>query len=673
MILVLVGIVIYANSFSNSFVWDDELLITGNNSIRSFRNLPRFFTSELAPEIGGNFYRPLQSLSYAIDYLLWGLKPFGYHLTNVLIHISNAILIYLIFYLLVGHRRLALLTALFFLVHPVQTEAVTYISGRADIQAGFFMLLSLLFSLAGRKCLFTYRPNKTGKYKPEDIDKRVAEGFSLRRTKRTLKSAATNCIVVISFVLALLTKEAAVVLPFLVILCGVYFPGRNKYMIGTRLAPSPRCDAPRRSEVKRSFVGIRRMYYALLFSLAAAYLLIRVVLSITGGEAISSNPYPFYDRFLTSFKVILLYLKTLLVPVPLHMERVVPIETSLFSPAVFFPLLFFAGVMIGTARAFRKSPSLFFGIAWFFVALFPYLNWFPLNAEMAEHWLYLPSIGFFFLFAFFLHSDSGIDGSRTLQGARRLKSAATNSLKSGSEASATSTNKLFRMASWAMIIITLIGLSALTIDRNRDWRNNETIYLSTVRHSSGSPRAHYNLGNLYLNRGEFEKAGEELRIALAIKPWDFMSRKSRGKALLGMGRLGEAIKELEAAVSLRPSSAEAHGELGVAYGLAGFNGKAVRELTRAIELTPGSARTRSNLASVYTNRGEFEKALVECRRALELDPDFLEASFNLGVIYYHLKRFDKADAQFKRVLELKPDFQRAVIWREKIRAERFER
>lgn len=639
-LIVAFGVIIYANALTNSFVWDDELLITGNSSIRSLRNLPRIFTTELAPKIGGNFYRPLQTFSYAFDYFFWGMDPFGYHLTNVILHIGNAIIVYFILFMVTGRRNLSLLAALLFIVHPVQTEAVTYISGRADILAAFFMFASLLLFLLSTRCNY--------------------------------KSVGLYIASAIFYIFALLSKEATVIFPVLVILVGL--SSRKKLNIA--LPGKPRFFVPLRM-TKNEVI-----YYGIILIITVVYLSVRIVLALAPGEPLSSNPYPFSVRFLTSFKVVVLYLKLLILPVPLHMERVIPIETSLFTSTVFFPLLFLAGIAVGTIKAYRRKPILFFGIAWFFITLFPYLNWFPLNAEMSEHWLYLPSVGFFLLFALGVEALILSNGKKPLWEGflspimifkKRCKIAVENRSHSQTEGEAPGLKRkkagFSRSVLSLLLFAILICFSVFTIDRNRDWKDNKTIYQATARSSPGSPRAHYNLGNLYLNKGEFQKAIEAFRRSIRIKPWDFKSHKSLGKALLGVGKIPEAIKEFETAVSLQPSSAEVRNELGVAYGMADLNRSAVRELKFAISLDPNSAQAHNNLASVYANLGQFRKALPECERALKLDPGLVEANFNLGVIYYHLEQTDRAKAQFEKVLKIKPDFNRAVIWRERIQNE----
>ena len=136
-ILVVIGTVIYANSFGNGFVWDDFPLLVHNSRIRNLGNIPAMFL-----DLKGGGYRPLREASYALDYFFWGLNPWGYHLGNLLLHLLNAVLVYLIINRLFGRWKLALLVAIFFVSHPIATESVTWISGRRDVLTAFFFFLS---------------------------------------------------------------------------------------------------------------------------------------------------------------------------------------------------------------------------------------------------------------------------------------------------------------------------------------------------------------------------------------------------------------------------------------------------------------------------------------------------------------------------------------------------
>ncbi len=150
LILCVLCFVIYSNSLTNGFVYDDEVLIVNNPAIKYPKLLPLIFKKCLYdyPGIGKDItfdkmYRPLQVLSYALDYRIWKLNPLGFHLANVLLHLFNTILIYYLL-LIISNNTVSKIVSILFLVHPVHTSVVAYISGRADLLTAFFMLLSLI-------------------------------------------------------------------------------------------------------------------------------------------------------------------------------------------------------------------------------------------------------------------------------------------------------------------------------------------------------------------------------------------------------------------------------------------------------------------------------------------------------------------------------------------------
>jgi len=183
-LIIFVGVLAYTNSLQGQFLWDDESLVQYNPYIKDWSHLPKIFTSRLgsAAKESGAFYRPVQTFTYLIDYSFWRLNVFGYHLVNMVWHILVAMSIFGLIQILFQNRKLSLLTALLFVVHPIHTEAVSYISGRADSLVAFFMILSYIFYLK--------HDQKHG--------------------------AILLVLMVMSYVLALLSKEISLVLPLLI-------------------------------------------------------------------------------------------------------------------------------------------------------------------------------------------------------------------------------------------------------------------------------------------------------------------------------------------------------------------------------------------------------------------------------------------------------------------------
>ncbi len=146
-IIAVVSFVTYSNTLTGEFIWDDRELILDNYYVKNWENLPTifssdfFFTSSKEGKIG--YYRPLITLTYMINYSLFKINPLGYHLTNIIFHLLNGVLVYLLAVHLLKSMRVPLLAALLFAIHPVHTESVSWIAGRTDVIACFFFLISL--------------------------------------------------------------------------------------------------------------------------------------------------------------------------------------------------------------------------------------------------------------------------------------------------------------------------------------------------------------------------------------------------------------------------------------------------------------------------------------------------------------------------------------------------
>ncbi|MFH1772558.1 MAG: hypothetical protein ABH872_07045 [Candidatus Omnitrophota bacterium] len=145
-LLVALGFIAYGNSLNGEFIWDDDILIEDNILIRDISHIPDIFTKiNISASTGKtfHFYRPLQILTYMFDYHIWKFNPLGYHLTNISLHILTALSLYLFVLILLKDKAVSLTASILFLIHPVHTEAVAYIAGRADPLSALFLSLCL--------------------------------------------------------------------------------------------------------------------------------------------------------------------------------------------------------------------------------------------------------------------------------------------------------------------------------------------------------------------------------------------------------------------------------------------------------------------------------------------------------------------------------------------------
>lgn len=345
-IIIIFAVASYMNAFPNKFLYDDEHFIQRNPYIKDFSHLKGIFTKNVGAGAyrSDNFYRPIQLVAYAIIYHIFGLNVFGFHLLNLLLHLSNAFLIYFFTLVLFKRREMSFISSLLFIAHPIHTEAVTYMNGTADTLAMFFGILTLLFYLKMNKCIARY------------------------------------FLSLICFAFALMSKETIVILPFLIILTDLY---KGKIS-------------------KAKWAG-----YIPYFALASLYVFLRfTVFNFTGSLNLfkESNIYTgnLHYRIFTFLASLAEYYKLLLLPIGLKYDRNMVVYISLFTPKVLFSFILLILLFYFSYRSFRDNKVIFLSFMWFFISLGPVSGIIPINGFIMEHWLYFPSVGFFIALSYFM-------------------------------------------------------------------------------------------------------------------------------------------------------------------------------------------------------------------------------------------------------------------------------
>ncbi|MDP3980928.1 MAG: tetratricopeptide repeat protein, partial [Chlamydiota bacterium] len=548
-----VTFLLYANSFKNQFVWDDEILVVKNNYIKSWDHTPDYFIKNTfkGGDRDSNFWRPTQLYSYLIDFKLWGLQPFGFHLSNTIFHALAGFLIYLYLFVLFRRQVLALIVSLIWIIHPLQTEAVTYIAGRADSIAAIFIFLSLYLYL------------------------------------RYTQSEEKNDIILylgsfIAFLMAIMSKEMAIMIPFIMILSDVF----NTH--------------EKRSWSNRIIGYIPFIVVFLIYWWARKTVLDFATIPILQEQA--ANHIPTVMRLLTFLLTLSRYLILLFFPFMLHMERGTPyaynfaLSFSLWPYALLFLIVsilsvyaiyllrkqndraqhiihsaliysrylllglllinirleifvkpfisqwtyFFAFVaalilFLNVIFLYRDDKISAFGLLFFFVTIFPFSDIVPLNANMAEHWLYLPCIGIIL----------------------PVSQWAYNKLKLTSRLDfVESISKIF----FSFLIIPILLFSVRTVLRNIDWKDDFTIWRETAAFSDSS-HIHGNLGVAYGRRNDFNHAKEEFMRALQLQFNYPEAHNNLGVILLMEGKTDEAIREFKFAIQLNPNYSNAYKKL----------------------------------------------------------------------------------------------------------------
>lgn len=505
--LLLVSVSLYLNTLGHDFVFDDVTLILQNPSVRNL---------DWVSIVYWDGYRPVRTLSYALNYLVGGEDPFGYHLVNILLHGLNVLLAYLFFLRLTQSTVVSGAAGLIFAVHPIQSAAVAYISGRKDLLATFFLLLGFNLYLRSRK-------------------------------QNYLKLT----VAFVCFLMAVLSKEVAIVFPVMLLLVDAY-----------REWAEDSTGKPSLVRAVVSAVKWKPWLYG-VFTLLATLALVGAIFVNRASRMEGFWGGSLSTHLGTSFKLFVHYLRLILYPHPLiadYTGGVFPVSEGLLEVETLVSVLVVVGYLIISFWAFRRYACLSLGMLWVPVALAPVLQLIPFHEIAADHFLYLPLVG------------------ASLVGGFTVAFLSTRMRKG-----------------WllAMLGILVVACSVRVIDRNRDWKNRETLWEATFRSAPDSYRANVNLGLTYYREGRYE---EGLRLTLRAAELD--PKQPIPLSNLGGFYLTQGI------------SARQEGKLDEASAL---QEEAINYFSSAIEIDPENPFTLSNLANCYKELGLIleEKGLPE--------------------------------------------------------------
>ena len=564
-ILIVIGFFVYAFNLNNQLFWDDDEWIRGNVFVHNFSYLKEIFTQNVEAGFGlnSNYYRPILLLSFVFNYVFGAENPFGYHLLSNGIHIVNGVLIFVLLAKFLSQRA-SFIAALLFLIHPAQTEAVTYISGRGDPMSVFFMLLALAFYLKSRSDL------NLPKGGPWDL----VEIFKTRNIFLGLSF--------ISMILAILSRETAILFPLLLMTFYISFLPREKFI----------------EALKKSFIiSIPFWIVSIIY-----FFLRLTVFNFQNTLNFFKQSTPYSEnlsfRLFTFGSALIEYFRILFVPTGLHMERSLLVNTSFFQwPVWFGAILVFIVlyVVFINLRTFKllNSRVLFFSWAWFFVALAPVSGIIPINAIIYEHWLYLPIIGFATLAGFYI--DKFLDFLK------------------------------IKKTGYLLLVVSLViyfsFFAVQSIKRNILWGNPIEFYEDILRYNSSSVRILTNLGNLYSKRGDLAKA-EKLFIQAVESPHENIFAEPHynlANLYRDRGKIDEAIGEYKKAIETDPSFPFAYQNLATVY----VNNKqdlveGAKVLEQLKLIQPGNPRVYYNLGLIYLAMNNRESAIENLETGLEI-------------------------------------------------------
>ncbi|MGC9054066.1 MAG: tetratricopeptide repeat protein [Candidatus Hydrogenedens sp.] len=500
-LLICITFLAYANTLNNDWVWDDASSVLMHKHVQNPEKIFQLFLED-QHAFGrgkGNFYRPLVSVSFMVDYLLSYkheqenssipvISPLIFHITNSLWHACVVILVFLLLSKLKAPFFVSFWTSVVYAVHPIPTEAVTYISGRADMMSAVFLLGGVL------SCI---------QYLQEE-----------KRLRKNLYLIACP----LFFALGLLSKESSNIFPLLIL-----------FII------------PLTSRIQNSqpATGYQiKKWFPLLLSIIVSTIYILLRMSILNfSEKSVSIIKTWSDKVVEIGQSFAFYIRILFFPFGLHMEQTLE-NTPYWTALPGYSFLIIIGI-IGYWAWKNNLYQILTGILWFLITWFPISGFFTLNAPQAEHWMYTPMIGFwwcvFELIHYFIKSLS-FQNSHT---------------------------KYMLPVMNILLIILTLSYFYLTYLRNQDWKDNETIFRSTLHYNPNTTRVRYNLAVTYeeimKNYPGAKREYQELiktydrikkKTGISEKQISFMNEEeietwlSSGKTLFYMGKFNESIEHL---------------------------------------------------------------------------------------------------------------------------------
>ncbi len=615
--LLIIGILsfaVYSNTLFMDFaLFDDVSQITENDKIKSLSNIISFFTTEVWSGIRGatsSYYRPLFTLSLAVDYFFWGEQPLGYHLTNMLLHFFAVLALYFLGLKLLKHSSAALFAAALFTVHPVHAEAVAWISGRNEMLSAIFMFSSLYFYI-------TYRQTK--------------------KTTNILFSLAL-------FFLALLSKEMAITLP-LIILAYEF------------------CFETGRVRTKLLFPAI----YALS---VIPYIAIRM--SVVKDIGLSYTQ-PLLWRVSTSPSLIIENLKHLIFPFNLKVLYDIPIIKTFFTAEVLIPALILLIIFFGIIMLLKSDRRAGFPFLFLFISMLP-ISGLPAiiqqPAPVADRYSYIPSAGFLIAagYGFFVLSSLW-DKNKLPQFYKKYHLLTVLALTIVSIFALLNFQRNFIWKDKLTLMQTMVKDApnsafahyslGIGYDSLGNLENAAEQFEKAIQLQPDYFEAHNNLGIVYDQLGRTENALREYHIVLKLSPDNFRVRNNLGILYEKKGDHDSALREYQTAIRIDPANVHAFTNLGLLYRKLNRLADSEKAFKSAITLKKDDPVLYNNLGTVYFAQQSFDAAKNEFERAVALKPDYAEAHNNLGIAYRRLNRLEDALMEFQSAILLNPRYAEA--------------
>jgi len=599
--LVVATSAVYGDLRTHQFInYDDGVYVTDNPPVQdglTLKGLSWAFTTLHAAN-----WHPLTWLSHMLDCQLFGMHPGGHHLTSLLFHLANTLLLFLWLQRTTGALGPSFLVAALFALHPLHVQSVAWVAERKDVLSTFFWLLTMWAYVW------------------------YVESPGFRR----------YLLVLVCFILGLLAKPMLVTLPLVLLLLD-YWP-LHRWTPKRAATVSPAKKGPSRKRPSRASrdrktqqgVSIKRLVWekAPLFALAALFSMVTIYAQKEGGAIWTLQTLPIPNRLANALVAYMSYLGQMFWPAHLAVfyplpGHNLPIWLALAAGLALAALTFLA------LRQARRHSYLPVGWLWYLGTLLPVIGLVQVGKQaMADRYTYVPLIGLFIMLAYGM-----ADLAARWRARRFLLPVGAGVVLS------------------ALMICTWVQVSY--------WRDSISLYEHTLKVTGSNPLIQSNLGFALAAQGQMDQAIAHYGEALRLQPDLAETHNILGVALAAQGKMDQAMAQYAEALRLKPDLAEAHNNLGLALAAQGQMDQAMTQYAEALRLNPDLAEAHNNLGLALAAQGQMDQAVAQYAAALRLNPDLAKAHNSLGLALAAQGQTDQAVAQYAQALRLKPGYAEA--------------
>jgi len=608
--IVMIILAVYWQVGNHDFIsYDDRAYVTKNHVVKTGLNLESVkwaFTATYEHN-----WHPLTWLSHMLDYQIYGLNPGGHHFTNILFHIANSILLFLIFRRMTKAVWESAFIAILFAIHPLHVESVAWVAERKDVLSTFFWMLTI-----GAYVFYCENPG----------------------TKRYLLTVSL-------FALGLMAKPMVVTLPFVLLLIDYWPLNRLHKKQFIKINPLKEEAQERKSSNKRKikksrakktvsnhetqkldfqWTAISRLIYEKIPFLALA--LVSCIITIYAQQKLIQPLWslPISLRIGNAIISYSHYLINMIWPFKLALYYPHPITLSLWQ--VVASCIFLVVVSSFAIVTLRKFHYFAVGWFWYMGTLLPVIGIIQVGAQsMADRYTYIPLIGIFIVIVW---------GTSDL--IQRWEYIGKKSI---------------------LVLAGGIVLSVLLITTWMQvgyWKNSETLYQHALNVTTKNDVMHYNMGVISLERGKIAEAINHHTAAIAIDPYYVDAHLNLGDALDKMGERDKAMKHYAMVLKIAPQHFKAHLRLGNIFFEQNKTDRALIHFSKAIRLDPGSAYAHIRLGNTFAKTGKLDSAVKCYLDAAKIEANNASTYYNLGNVYYKSGDVEGAVEYYSKALVISP-------------------